>query len=61
MFRPPSSSFDSMMRSRYFPGGPTPDGLESDIMFKMGGAEAETAEMRERARRDSEEMITDNR
>ena len=50
-----------MMRSRYFPGGPTPDGLESDIMFKMGGAEAETAEMRERARRDSEEMITDNR
>ena len=49
-----------MMRSRYFPGGPTPDGLDSDIMFKNLG-EAETGEMRERARRDSEEMITDNR
>ena len=49
-----------MMRSRYFPGGPTPEGLDSDIMFKNLG-ESETAEMRERARRDSEEMITDNR
>jgi len=58
--RPPSSSFDSMMRSRYFPGGPTPDGLDSDILFKNLG-EAESVEMRGRARRDSEEMITDNR
>ena len=56
--RPPSSSFDSVMRSRYFPGGPTPDGLESDIIFKSLAGE----EMRERARRESEgEMMTDNR
>ena len=60
MFRPPSSSFDSMMRSRYFPGGPTPDGLDSDILFKNLG-EAESVAMRGRARRDSEELITDNR
>ena len=57
-FRPPSSSFDSVMRSRYFPGGPTPDGLDSDIIFKSLAGE----EMRERARRESEgEMMTDNR
>ena len=56
--RPASSSFDSVMRSRYFPGGPTPDGLESDIIFKSLAGE----ELRERARRESEgEMMTDNR
>ena len=56
--RPSSSSFDSVMRSRYFPGGPTPDGLDSDIIFKSLAGE----EMRERARRESEgEMMTDNR
>ena len=46
------------MRNRYFPGGPTPEGLDSDIIFKNLAGE----EMRERARRESEgEMMTDNR
>ena len=58
MFRPPSSSFDSALRSRYFPGGPTPDGLESDMMFKSLAGETDQL----RGRRESEgEMMTDNR
>ena len=52
------------MRSRYFPGGPTPEGLESDIMFKSLTGESDhfREELRERARRESEgELMTDNR
>ena len=59
MFRPPSASFDSMLRGRYFPGGPTPDGLDSDIMFKQLGDSVDPFQARNR--RDSEEMVTDNR
>ena len=56
--RPPSSTFDSVMRSRYFPGGPTPDGLESDMIFKSLNVESDQL----RARRESEgELMTDNR
>ena len=58
MFRPPSSTFDSAIRSRYFPGGPTPEGLESDMMFKSLSGETDQL----RARRESEgEMMTDTR
>ena len=58
MFRPPSSTFDSAIRSRYFPGGPTPEGLESDMMFKSLSGETDQL----RARRESEgEMMTDSR
>ena len=59
MHRPPSASFDSMLRGRYFPGGPTPDGLDSDIMFKQLGDSVDPFQARNR--RDSEEMVTDNR
>ena len=57
--RPPTSGFDSVLRSRYFPGGPTPDGLESDIMFKNLGDNDHFTERQNR--RESEDMITDNR
>ena len=62
-FRPPSGNFDSVLRNRYFPGGPTPDGLDSDIMFKNNMADSDHfhADLRERSRRESEEMMTDNR
>ena len=57
--RPPTSGFDSVLRNRYFPGGPTPDGLESDILFKNM---ADNDHFHERQnRRESEDMITDNR
>jgi len=61
--RPPSGNFDSVLRNRYFPGGPTPDGLDSDIMFKNSMADSDHfhADLRERSRRESEEMMTDNR
>ena len=61
--RPPSGNFDSIIRNRYFPGGHTPDGLDSDIMFKnMGDSDHfSSGDLRDRARRESEEMITDNR
>ena len=62
-FRTSSANFD-VLRGRYFPGGPTPDGMDSDIMFKHLAGEPEhygqIGDLRHN-RPDNEDMITENR
>jgi len=61
--RTSSANFD-VLRGRYFPGGPTPDGMDSDIMFKNLAGEPEhygqIGDLRHN-RQDNEDMITENR
>eukprot|EP00090_Calanus_glacialis_P037494 TRINITY_DN645_c0_g1_i2.p1 TRINITY_DN645_c0_g1~~TRINITY_DN645_c0_g1_i2.p1 ORF type:complete len:765 (+),score=100.68 TRINITY_DN645_c0_g1_i2:200-2494(+) len=61
--RTSSANFD-VLRGRYFPGGPTPDGMDSDIMFKHLAGEPEhygqIGDLRHN-RPDNEDMITENR
>ena len=47
-----------MLRGRYFPGGPTPEGLESDMMFKTMSGEAGEGFT---SRPDTEEMLAESR
>ena len=56
--RPSSGNFDSVLRGRYFPGGPTPEGLESDMMFKTMSGEAGEGFT---SRPDTEEMMAESR
>jgi len=61
--RTSSANFD-VLRGRYFPGGPTPDGMDSDIMFKHLAGEPEhygqIGDLRH-SRQDNEDMISENR
>jgi len=58
-----SANFD-VLRGRYFPGGPTPDGMDSDIMFKHLAGEPEhygqIGDLRH-SRQDNEDMMTETR
>jgi len=60
-----SANFD-VLRGRYFPGGPapTPEGMESDIMFKHLAGEPEhygqIGDLRHN-RQDNEDLIAENR
>ena len=41
IFRTSTGSFDAL-RGRYFPGGPTPpEGMDADMMFKVGGGDVD--------------------
>jgi len=61
--RTSSANFD-VLRGRYFPGGPTPDGMDSDIMFKHLAGEPEhygqIGDLRH-SRQDNEDLMTENR